>query len=164
MNRGCRVASRLANFYPDRFTAFAFFAVGYSPPNTVANWVQTNQMIKGLLKRDITGYQTWFSEDDTAKVLEDKVRIPCNSVPLSYLYWHNPTHHYARSSTRSSAFSSPPTRKYGRNTSGLQEQRKLGSRAVNKHRFRHTSRRRTRNTSKRHSSTGGSKRRRIGIR
>lgn len=159
MSRGCRVASRLANFYPDRFTAFAFFAVGYSPPNAVANWTQTNQMIKGLLKRDITGYQTWFSEDDTAKVLEDKVRISRNSVHTSYSYCL-----YSRSSTHSSAFSFPPTRKYGRNTSGLQEQRKLGSRAVNKHRFQNISRRRTRNISRRHSSTGGSKRRRIGTR
>lgn len=165
MSRGCRVASRLANFYPARFTAFAFFAVGYSPPNAVANWTQTNQMIKGLLKRDITGYQTWFSEDDTAKVLEDKVRTPCNYVPFSYLYWHNLIHrYYARSSTRSSVSSSPPTRKYGQNTSGPQELQKLGSRAVNKHHFRHTSRRRTRNTSRRHSSTGGSRRRRIGTR
>ena len=30
--RGSRLASRLANLYPDRFAAFAFLALPYSPP------------------------------------------------------------------------------------------------------------------------------------
>lgn len=109
MNRGCRVASRLANFYPTRFIAFAFFAVGYTPPNAALSWTQANEMIKGMLKRDITGYQAWFSSNETAKILENNVR------PIDILFY-SPwlTHRYVvHSSTRSSAFSSLPTRKYG---------------------------------------------------
>ncbi len=31
--RGAFTASRLANYYPDRFLAFGFLAVGYYPPD-----------------------------------------------------------------------------------------------------------------------------------
>lgn len=93
VNRGCRVASRLANLYPGRFTAFAFLAVGYVPPNPVPNWEQTNEMIKGLLKREIFGYQAWFSEDGTEEVLETKVnpstvpRVRRINIHCSVLCW-----------------------------------------------------------------------------
>ncbi len=50
MARGCKIGSRLANYYPDRFIGFGFLAVGYLPPNTE----QTYEQLVDLVSRHLS--------------------------------------------------------------------------------------------------------------
>ncbi|KAI0266435.1 alpha/beta-hydrolase [Gloeopeniophorella convolvens] len=68
---GCRVVSRLANRYPERFLAFAFLSVGYFPPETTEFDADA---VADLWKKDIGresfGYFEFFSAEDAASVIE----------------------------------------------------------------------------------------------
>lgn len=52
--RGAVVTSRLANYYPERFHAFAFLSVGYYPPLPDLNVTKHNEETKQEL-----GYEQW---------------------------------------------------------------------------------------------------------
>lgn len=70
--RGSKIASRLANYYPDRFTGFAFFAVGYIPPNTQLTFDQMLAFVSAY-------YPTWGPDqhilvlDSLNRLLEGKM-------------------------------------------------------------------------------------------
>lgn len=53
-HRGSAVVSRLHNYYPDRFSAFAFLSVGYYPPQPDFNVTLANESTKKEL-----GYEQW---------------------------------------------------------------------------------------------------------
>ena len=68
------MASRLANRYADRFTAFAFLAVWYLPPNTnPTSFEETNALTKQLIGYEIFGYWLFFSAEGSDKIIEDHV-------------------------------------------------------------------------------------------
>ncbi|ETW76562.1 Esterase/Lipase [Heterobasidion irregulare TC 32-1] len=67
---GCIPASRLANYYNDRFLAFAFFAVGYIPPNPVFDPAAQAAKTRELAGRDLFAYWEFFSEEGADKTIE----------------------------------------------------------------------------------------------
>lgn len=66
---GCGLTSRLANFYPDRFLAFAFLAAGYAPPSTKSYEEQTEHL-KQFAPYELYGYWKFFSEPGADKIIE----------------------------------------------------------------------------------------------
>lgn len=58
MCRGSWVVSRLANYYPERFLAFAFISVAYGQPSPDLNVDQLNAMTKQVLGYEEFGY--WY--------------------------------------------------------------------------------------------------------
>ena len=78
--RGSRVVSRLANNYPDRFTAIGFLALAYLPPNPVHDPAAQSARIKQLVGRDLFGYWDYLAEEGADKTVEKNVHIllfPC---------------------------------------------------------------------------------------
>lgn len=71
--RGCLTASRLANYYSDRFIAFAFFAVGYLSPNPIVDPAIQAEAIRELVGRDVFAYQKFFAEEGADKKIENNV-------------------------------------------------------------------------------------------
>jgi pimeloyl-ACP methyl ester carboxylesterase len=67
---GSLTTGRLANYYPDRFTAFAFLAVGYIAPNPQSNYLAVNAITKQMVGYEIMGYWAFFSEEGADKLIE----------------------------------------------------------------------------------------------
>jgi len=67
---GSATTGRLANYYPDRFTAFAFLAVGYVAPNKQFDVRATNAFTKQMVGYELMGYWLFFSEDGADKLIE----------------------------------------------------------------------------------------------
>jgi len=67
---GSKITARLANYCPDRFIAFGFFAVGYFPPNTEQTFEQRIALVKQVFGREFIGYQAFFAEPDAHKLCE----------------------------------------------------------------------------------------------
>ncbi|KXN86647.1 Bifunctional epoxide hydrolase 2 [Leucoagaricus sp. SymC.cos] len=71
---GCGVVSRLANYHPERFLGFAFFTVGYRPPDPSLDKSSLNLFPTQTTKtigHETPGYWTFFSEDDASKIIEE---------------------------------------------------------------------------------------------
>ncbi|KAH8120118.1 alpha/beta-hydrolase [Phellopilus nigrolimitatus] len=68
---GSGLNSRLANYYPERFAAFAFFALGYFPPYAGFDLEVINAA--SIKKNGYTkfGYWKFFAREDAAKIVED---------------------------------------------------------------------------------------------
>ncbi|KAK0441745.1 Alpha/Beta hydrolase protein [Desarmillaria tabescens] len=82
---GCKIISRLANYYPDRFVAFGLLAVGYFPPSTESNYEQFLDLSKKTFGYELFGYWSFFSSEGADKIIED------NMEPfLRLLYAHDP--------------------------------------------------------------------------
>ncbi|EGN94119.1 hypothetical protein SERLA73DRAFT_188704 [Serpula lacrymans var. lacrymans S7.3] len=67
---GSKVVSRLANFYPERFLAFAFFAASYIAPATVYDYQKHIEMSRSTVGHDQFGYWEFFAEEGSDKVIE----------------------------------------------------------------------------------------------
>jgi pimeloyl-ACP methyl ester carboxylesterase len=67
---GSVTTGRLANYYPDRFTGFAFLAVGYVAPNPHFNVDAINAMTKQMVGYELMGYWIFFSEEEAHKLIE----------------------------------------------------------------------------------------------
>lgn len=72
---GSGVSSRLANYFPQRFRAYAFLALGYLPPDgnfdidaVNAKSVETNGYAK-------FGYWKFFAKEGADKIVEDHVSL-----------------------------------------------------------------------------------------
>lgn len=63
----------MLNFHPERFSAAAFLAVGYVAPEPM-DYAVLNAQTKALLGYEVFGYQLFFAEEGTDKVIESHVR------------------------------------------------------------------------------------------
>ncbi|THG98670.1 hypothetical protein EW026_g3562 [Hermanssonia centrifuga] len=71
---GSKAVSRLANYYPDRFIAYAFFSVAFMPPRP--GKVDFNELLKTSKERfgyELYGYQLFFSEDDAPIIIREHI-------------------------------------------------------------------------------------------
>jgi len=68
---GSVLTSRLASYYPDRFLAFAFLAVGYAPSGTGFEYEAFLDRTKKAVGRDIFGYWDFFKEDGAEQILQE---------------------------------------------------------------------------------------------
>ncbi|KAJ3145114.1 hypothetical protein HDU89_007530 [Geranomyces variabilis] len=81
---GVLVVSRLANYFPERFHAFAFVAASYMAPEPMdldGLLAQTRQ----LLGYELLGYWKFFAEDGADKIIEQHI-----DSFLSFLYTSDP--------------------------------------------------------------------------
>ncbi|PBK87786.1 alpha/beta-hydrolase [Armillaria gallica] len=70
---GCKIISRLANYYPRRFVAFGLLAVGYFPPSTENNYEQFLELSKKAFGYELFGYWSFFSSEGADKIIEDNI-------------------------------------------------------------------------------------------
>ncbi|KAF5602508.1 epoxide hydrolase [Fusarium pseudocircinatum] len=71
---GCFLLSRLANYHPERFSAYAFIDHGYMVPGrslTTAAVQHINKSVEEKLGFSILGYFLLFDEDDAPKLLDE---------------------------------------------------------------------------------------------
>lgn len=73
LRRGSRVVSRLANYNPSRFLAFAFLSVGYFVPGPNTTFIEMNEGLTQEIGRELFGYMAWFGQNGSAAVIEEKV-------------------------------------------------------------------------------------------
>lgn len=74
--RGSFLLSRLANYHPERFSAYAFIDHGYSAPGnslTTAAVQHINNSVQANLGFSIFGYFLFFDEEDAPKLLDEHV-------------------------------------------------------------------------------------------
>ncbi|KZT30637.1 epoxide hydrolase [Neolentinus lepideus HHB14362 ss-1] len=68
---GSKIVSRLASYYPERFTAYAFLAVGYQPPMPTFDVQQALQMTKQRLGYELYGYWMFFSSEGADRIIDN---------------------------------------------------------------------------------------------
>ncbi|KZT00187.1 epoxide hydrolase [Laetiporus sulphureus 93-53] len=69
---GCALVSRLANYFPERFIAFAFLAVGYMPPSVPFDYEAALAITKQILGYEAYGYWEFFVRDEEAdQIIKD---------------------------------------------------------------------------------------------
>lgn len=73
--RGAKALSRLANYYPERFTAYAWLAVPFVTPSPLVDFSVVQQIVKQRVGYDMYGYWQFFSEDDADKVIQEHVSL-----------------------------------------------------------------------------------------
>jgi soluble epoxide hydrolase/lipid-phosphate phosphatase len=74
--RGSFLLSRLANYHPERFSAYAFIDHGYSAPGnslTTAVVQNINSSVQATLGFSLFGYFLFFNEEDAPKLLDEHV-------------------------------------------------------------------------------------------
>jgi len=74
--RGSFLLSRLANYHPERFSAYVFIDHGYSAPGhslTIAAIQHINSSVQANLGFSIFGYFLFFNEEDAPKLLNEHV-------------------------------------------------------------------------------------------
>src|ERR1700709_170274 len=74
--RGSFLLSRLANYHPERFSAYAFIDHGYGAPGrslTPAAIQHINSAVQAKLGFSIFGYFLFFNEEDAARLLDEHV-------------------------------------------------------------------------------------------
>ncbi|KAG6861814.1 hypothetical protein C0995_011696 [Termitomyces sp. Mi166 len=69
---GSGVVSRLANYFPDRFIAFAFLAVGYVAPSTI-KFEEAYAQASKLAGRELMGYWYFFSEEGAPELIKKNI-------------------------------------------------------------------------------------------
>ncbi|KAJ3565460.1 hypothetical protein NP233_g7616 [Leucocoprinus birnbaumii] len=67
---GSAIASRLANYHPDRFVGFGFLAVGYFAPAPDQSYEDTVAFIKQAFGKEAFRYQEFFADAEGAKLCE----------------------------------------------------------------------------------------------
>ncbi|KAJ3824652.1 alpha/beta-hydrolase [Lentinula raphanica] len=68
---GSKIVGRLANYFPERFSAFAFISVGYFPPSILeANMSEINNITTQAIGYEIFGYWDFFSSDGANELIE----------------------------------------------------------------------------------------------
>ncbi|KIJ57335.1 hypothetical protein M422DRAFT_23375 [Sphaerobolus stellatus SS14] len=68
---GCRVASRLANLFPERHIGTVFISVGYLEP--AFDGLKTISAVKQAFGRDIFGYWKFFNEDASSDIISQHI-------------------------------------------------------------------------------------------
>ncbi|KAG6911058.1 hypothetical protein DXG01_004572 [Tephrocybe rancida] len=71
-SRGSGLVSRLANYFPERFSAFAFIAVGYVPPSQTkfADVLAQTTKIAGY---ELFGYWNFFAAEGAPELIEKNI-------------------------------------------------------------------------------------------
>lgn len=82
-SRGSYITGRLANLYPERFTAFGFLSSSYYAPVPDFDYQQLLAATKQAAGYELFGYWEFFSEEGAHKLVEEHV---CND-PL-FLSFH----------------------------------------------------------------------------
>ncbi|KAG0650173.1 Cytosolic epoxide hydrolase 2 [Hyphodiscus hymeniophilus] len=75
--RGCFLLSRLANYYPELFSAYAFIDHGYATPGrglTTVAMQNINSSVQARLGFSIFGYFLFFDEEDAPKLLDEHAK------------------------------------------------------------------------------------------
>ncbi|PCH37515.1 alpha/beta-hydrolase [Wolfiporia cocos MD-104 SS10] len=67
---GSTMTARLASYYPDRFSGFAFLAVGYAPTFEGFDYEAVMAQIKQALGYETYGYWQFFGEDNADQVIK----------------------------------------------------------------------------------------------
>lgn len=73
MYRGCSIASRLCNQYPERVQALACLAAGYLPPSPDFILADVLAITKQAFGYELFGYWLFFSENGADKIIESHV-------------------------------------------------------------------------------------------
>lgn len=71
---GCFLLSRLANYHPERFSAYTFIDYGYNAPGhslTTTAMQHINSSVQANLGFSIFGYFLFFHEEDAPKLLDE---------------------------------------------------------------------------------------------
>ncbi|THU92378.1 alpha/beta-hydrolase [Dendrothele bispora CBS 962.96] len=90
---GAKIASRLANYFPQYFSSYAFLAVGYVAPDTFAlPYQEQNNASRAVLGYEDFGYWDFFSTEGADQIIldnldsffdifvpKDTVQRPCTS-------------------------------------------------------------------------------------
>ena len=71
--RGSGLLSRMANYHPERFSAYVFMDIGYSAPNSNFSIDEVNEMSTHTIGYPIMGYYHFFNSADAAGLMERKV-------------------------------------------------------------------------------------------
>jgi hypothetical protein len=71
--RGSYLTSRLANYYPERFLAFAFLSIGYQSPGEGMDIQAVMNYTKRTFGYENFGYWSFFSEEGTDTIIEEHV-------------------------------------------------------------------------------------------
>ncbi|KAJ3485012.1 hypothetical protein NLI96_g5268 [Meripilus lineatus] len=82
---GSFLTSRLASYYPERFVAYGFLALAYTPPSPDFNIHGMLAFTKQAVGYELFGYWLFFAEDGSEKIVADHV-----DSTLSILYPSNP--------------------------------------------------------------------------
>ncbi|CAI6342538.1 unnamed protein product [Periconia digitata] len=77
-SRGAGLLSKLANFYPDYFSALAFLSVPYSPGLSDVDGI--NARTEAAFGYPTFGYQKFFNEDDAAEIIERNIESFTSAV------------------------------------------------------------------------------------
>ncbi|TFK39366.1 Alpha/Beta hydrolase protein [Crucibulum laeve] len=70
---GSMLSSRIVNLFPERLSAVAFLAVGYSPPQADYDYEKYMALTKGMVGYELFGYWEYFSSKDSAKKCEENI-------------------------------------------------------------------------------------------
>lgn len=71
--RGSFLLSRIANYYPDRFLAFTWLAIAYSPPSAQFSIDDINADSEEKLGYPVFGYWEFFNDPKTAALVDRNV-------------------------------------------------------------------------------------------
>lgn len=74
-DRGSFLLSRTANYFEDRFLAFAWLSIGYSPPGGKFSVDEINAMSRERLGWTVFGYWYFFDEPDAPELLNHNVGL-----------------------------------------------------------------------------------------
>ena len=72
-SRGSHIASRLYNYYSERFSAFGFLDVWYTLPGTEFDYEKALAQTKAMFGYELIGYWDFFCEEGADKVIESHV-------------------------------------------------------------------------------------------
>ncbi|KAJ4467013.1 alpha/beta-hydrolase [Lentinula aciculospora] len=71
---GSKIVGRLANYFPERFYAFAFLSLSYfSPAVLESSFVELNNITKQAIGYEIFGYWGFFSADGADQIIENNL-------------------------------------------------------------------------------------------
>ena len=96
--------SSLLHYYQDRFSACAWLAVSYIPPNPEPyDWEKALAHRRSVAGNDVIGYQKFFCEPDAAALCEKNVSFLslCTRFPIPCITFTYPDTIGAPSSTAS---------------------------------------------------------------
>lgn len=70
---GSKIVSRMANFFPERFIAYAFLAAPYSAPRPMSKIDYTLRMTKKMCGYELCGHLLFYAEDDADQLIENRL-------------------------------------------------------------------------------------------
>lgn len=85
---GSAAVSRLSNYHPDRFLAYAFFAVQYLPVEPPANFTEVLAAQMAQFGYELYGYWFFYVEKDANAILQEHMDSFVSIIyPYDPIYW-----------------------------------------------------------------------------